>query len=246
MIIFPAIDLKDGQCVRLVQGKVENKTVYSSTPAEVARRLQKQGARWLHIVDLDGAFSGKPANLQAIEAIADAVTIPFQVGGGLRTRQDIERLLQTGASRVIIGTRAVDGPDFIKELLDEFGNEKMVLGLDARDGRVAVQGWVETVELTAIELGCQMKELGMRTAVYTDVSRDGLLAGPNLAATREVALHTGLSVIASGGVSTGYHIRALQDMEADGVVGAIIGKALYDGKITLAEALQAAGMNKRG
>lgn len=241
MIIYPAIDLKDGQCVRLVQGKAENKTVYSSEPAEVARRFQQQGASWLHIVDLDGAFSGKPANLEAIEAIADAVTIPFQVGGGLRSRHDIEQMIKAGASRVIIGTRAVDGPDFIKELLDEFGNERIVLGLDARDGRVAVQGWVETVELTAIELGRQMKDLGIRTAVYTDVARDGLLAGPNLASTREVALQTGLEVIASGGVSSAEHIHSLQTMEADGVVGAIIGKALYDGKITLAQALAAAG-----
>lgn len=241
MTIYPAIDLKDGQCVRLVQGKVENKTVYSSSPAEVARRFQKQGARWLHIVDLDGAFTGKPANLQAIEAIADAVSIPFQVGGGLRSISDIERLLQAGANRVIIGTRAVDGPDFVKELLDEFGDQQIVLGLDVRDGQVAVQGWIETVGLTAIELGLQMRDLGIRTAVYTDVSRDGLLSGPNMEATREVAIKTGLSVIASGGVSSVEHIKALSDMEPDGVVGAIIGKALYDGKITLPEALKASG-----
>ncbi len=240
MIIFPAIDLKDGQCVRLVQGRVSDQTVYSSAPADIARRFQQQGARWLHIVDLDGAFSGKPANLKAIEAIADAVTIPFQVGGGLRKLNDIEQMLQAGASRVIIGTRAVEGPDFIKQLLDEFGDERIVLGLDARDGKVAVHGWVETVELTALDLGKQMKELGIRTAVYTDVLRDGLLAGPNLEATRQVALHTGLSIIASGGVSSAEHIRSLKAMETDGVAGAIIGKALYEGNINLAQALEAA------
>ncbi|HQA07353.1 MAG TPA: 1-(5-phosphoribosyl)-5-[(5-phosphoribosylamino)methylideneamino]imidazole-4-carboxamide isomerase [Syntrophomonadaceae bacterium] len=240
MTIYPAIDLKDGQCVRLVQGKLTNQTVYSSTPADVAQRFQQQGARWLHIVDLDGAFSGKPANLKAIEAIADAVTIPFQVGGGLRKVSDVEQMLQAGASRVIIGTRAVEGPDFIKQLLDEFGNERIILGLDARDGKVAVQGWVETAELTAVDLGKQMKELGIKTAVYTDVSRDGLLAGPNLEATRQVAINTGLSIIASGGISAVEHISSLKAMEADGVVGAIIGKALYEGRITLAQALAAA------
>lgn len=240
MIVYPAIDLKDGQCVRLVQGKADNQTVYSNAPADVACRFQQQGAAWLHIVDLDGAFQGKPGNIKAIEAIADAVTIPFQVGGGLRSLSDIERLLQCGASRVVIGTRAVEGPDFIKQLLDKFGPECIVLGLDAREGRVAVQGWVETVELTAIELGKQMKELGVLTAVYTDVSRDGLLAGPNLEATRQVALNTGLSIIASGGVSSVEHIQSLTAMEADGVVGAIIGKALYENRITLAQALAAA------
>ncbi|MDI9479191.1 MAG: 1-(5-phosphoribosyl)-5-[(5-phosphoribosylamino)methylideneamino]imidazole-4-carboxamide isomerase [Syntrophomonadaceae bacterium] len=240
MIVFPAIDLKDGQCVRLVQGKADDQTIYSSAPAEVARRFQQAGARWLHIVDLDGAFSGKPSNLKAIEAIADEVSIPFQVGGGLRRITDIQQLLQVGASRVIIGTRAVEGPDFIKKLLDEFGDERIVLGLDARNGKVAVHGWVETVELTALDLGRQMKELGIRTAVYTDVLRDGLLAGPNLEATRQAALHTGLSIIASGGVSSVEHIRSLKAMEADGVAGAIIGKALYEGNITVAQALEAA------
>ncbi|MDI9467386.1 MAG: 1-(5-phosphoribosyl)-5-[(5-phosphoribosylamino)methylideneamino]imidazole-4-carboxamide isomerase [Bacillota bacterium] len=240
MIIFPAIDLKDGQCVRLVQGKADQQTVYSSTPADVARSFQRQGARWLHIVDLDGAFQGKPSNIKAIEAIADAVTIPFQVGGGLRSQSDVEKLLKAGASRVIIGTRAVEGPDFVKQLLDEFGNEKIVLGLDAKDGKVAVKGWVETVELTAVDLGKQMKELGIRTAVYTDVSRDGLLAGPNLEMTRQVAIETGLFIIASGGISSVEHIRSIKAMESHGVAGAIIGKALYEGKISVAQALEAA------
>ena len=240
MIIFPAIDLKDGQCVRLVQGKADQQTVYSSTPADVARSFQRQGARWLHIVDLDGAFQGKPSNIKAIEAIADAVTIPFQVGGGLRSQSDVEKLLKAGASRVIIGTRAVEGPDFVKQLLDEFGNEKIVLGLDAKDGKVAVKGWVETVELTAVDLGKQMRELGIRTAVYTDVSRDGLLAGPNLEMTRQVAIETGLFIIASGGISSVEHIRSIEAMESHGVAGAIIGKALYEGKISVAQALEAA------
>lgn len=240
MIIYPAIDLKDGQCVRLVQGKAENKTVYSDTPGKVARSFQDQGAEWLHVVDLDGAFNGSPKNMKAISDIAAAIDIPFQVGGGLRTREDVERTLILGAERVIIGTRAVKSPQFIKELLEHFGPERIVLGLDARDGMVAVEGWLEDSGLKAIDFGRQMRELGIETAIFTDVARDGLLGGPNLTATGELALLTGLNIIASGGVSSIENIKALKEIESFGVCGAIIGKALYDGKLTLIEALQAA------
>ncbi len=240
MIIYPAIDLKDGQCVRLVQGRVENKTVYSDAPATVARSFQEQGASFLHIVDLDGAFQGSPHNLKAIEAIAAAIDISFQVGGGLRQLSDVEKLLALGASRVIIGTRAVSHPDFIVNLLDKFGPERIVLGLDAKEGMVAVEGWVSTSSITAIDFGLQMKALGIQTAIYTDVSRDGLLQGPNLAAIKEMASSTGLDIIASGGVSSLDNIRALKELENDGVSGAIIGKALYDGKIGLVDALREA------
>lgn len=240
MIIFPAIDLKDGQCVRLVQGRAENKTVYSDTPAEVARVFQEQGARWLHIVDLDGAFSGAPRNSKVIKAIADTITIPFQVGGGLRRLEDVESMLEAGARRVIIGSRAVSSPDFVKSLIDKFGADRIVLGLDARDGMVAVEGWVQTSALSALDFGKQMKALGVETAVFTDVSRDGLLQGPNLASIEAMARETGLKIIASGGVSSRDDILSLKAMEELGVSGAIIGKALYDGKITLADALQAA------
>lgn len=243
MIIFPAIDLKDGQCVRLVQGRVENKTVYSDTPEEVARVFQEQGARWLHIVDLDGAFSGAPRNTMVIRAIADAINIPFQVGGGLRRLEDVENMLNTGARRVIIGSRAVSSPDFVKSLIANFGPERIVLGLDARDGMVAVEGWVETSSLSALDFGKQMKALGVETAVFTDVSRDGLLQGPNLVSIEGMARETGLKIIASGGVSSRDDILSLKAMEELGVNGAIIGKALYDGKITLADALQAAENN---
>ena len=240
MIIYPAIDLKDGQCVRLVQGRVENKTVYSDAPATVARSFQEQGASFLHIVDLDGAFQGSPHNLKAIEAIAAAIDISFQVGGGLRQLSDVEKLLALGASRVIIGTRAVSHPDFIANLLDKFGPERIVLGLDAKEGMVAVEGWVSTSSVTAIDFALQMKALGIQTAIYTDVSRDGLLQGPNLAAIKEMACSTGLDIIASGGVSSLDNIRALKELENDGVSGAIIGKALYDGKISLLDALKEA------
>lgn len=240
MIIYPAIDLKEGQCVRLVQGKAENKTVYSSDPASMARSFQDQGAEWLHIVDLDGAFQGKSGNLSTIKQIAAGITIPFQVGGGLRQQEDVEKLLEMGASRVIIGTRAVTSPDFIEDLLLRFGPEKIILGLDARDGMVAIEGWVEKSSLQALDFARQMQGLGIQTAIYTDVSRDGLLQGPNLEAIRQMAELSGLKIIASGGVSTVDNIRQLKEMESLGVSGAIIGKALYDGKIALKDALQAA------
>lgn len=242
MIIYPAIDLKEGQCVRLVQGRAEDKTVYSQNPAQVARGFEEQGAAFLHVVDLDGAFEGRPANLDAIRAIAGAISIPFQVGGGLRTRENVLTLLQAGANRVIIGTRAVKSPEFIAELIKEFGPERIVLGVDARNGMVATEGWVETSALKATELGRRMKELGIINAVYTDVSRDGLLQGPNLDSIREMAIGTGLKIIASGGVSSLENISRLREMEALGVSGAIIGKALYEGKIILSEALREANL----
>ncbi|QGT98819.1 Phosphoribosylformimino-5-aminoimidazole carboxamide ribotide isomerase [Candidatus Syntrophocurvum alkaliphilum] len=240
MIIFPAIDLKEGQCVRLVQGNKDNKTVYSDSPADVALSFQNQGAEWLHVVDLDGAFSGNPTNRNAIIRIAETINIPFQVGGGLRTSEDVEKTLSIGASRVIIGTKAVSSPEFVKELLDKFGPEKIVLGLDAKDGMVAIEGWVETSKLSAFEFGLQMKELGIQTAVYTDVSRDGLLKGPNIESIEKMALETRLHIIASGGVTSTENIKDLKHIESLGVSGAIIGKALYDGKISLADALKAA------
>lgn len=240
MIIYPAIDLKDGQCVRLVQGKAENKTVYSSDPGSMAFSFQEQGAQWLHVVDLDGAFEGQPRNMQAIAQIASRISIPFQVGGGLRKMEDVNRVLEMGASRAIIGTRAVTSPAFIEELLKAFGPDKIVLGLDARDGMVAIEGWVEKSSLKAVDFGRDMHQMGVKTAIFTDVSRDGLLQGPNLESIQAMAEQTGLNIIASGGVSTADNIKKLQALESQGVSGAIIGKALYDGKITIWEALDAA------
>lgn len=238
MIIYPAIDLKDGQCVRLVQGKKEDKTVYSDTPGNMARSFQDQGAQFLHVVDLDGAFEGGPRNLKAIQEIAQAITIPFQVGGGLRTEADVERILSIGAQRVIIGTRAVQSPEFVKNLLKKFGPEKIVLGIDAKDGMVAIEGWVEKSTLGALEFGQAMHELGVQTAVFTDVARDGLLQGPNLASIANMACESGLKIIASGGVTSLENIIALKNLESIGVCGAIIGKAIYEGRIDLGEALR--------
>lgn len=240
MIIFPAIDLKEGQCVRLVQGRREDKTVYSNSPGEMARSFEQQGAQYLHVVDLDGAFEGEPRNLQAIAEIAAAIKIPFQVGGGLRTRADVARLLELGASRVIIGTRAVHNPLFMQELLEEYGSERILLGIDAHDGMVAMEGWLEKSTLDAFKFGQTMGHLGVKTAVYTDIARDGLLQGPNLPAIEQMVRSSGLNIIASGGVSTVENITALKELEPQGLVGAIVGKALYEGKISLAVALAAA------
>lgn len=240
MIIFPAIDLKEGQCVRLVQGRREDKTVYSNSPGEMARSFEQQGAQYLHVVDLDGAFEGEPRNLKAIAEIAAAIKIPFQVGGGLRTRADVARLLELGASRVIIGTRAVHNPLFMQELLEEYGSERILLGIDAHDGMVAMEGWLEKSTLDAFKFGQTMGHLGVKTAVYTDIARDGLLQGPNLPAIEQMVRSSGLNIIASGGVSTVENITALKELEPQGLVGAIVGKALYEGKISLAVALAAA------
>ncbi len=240
MIIFPAIDLKDGQCVRLVQGQAEAKTVYSDNPGQIAASFEKQGARYLHVVDLDGAFTGSPRNRSAIEAIAASINIPFQVGGGLRSVDEVRQVLERGAARAIVGTGAVKSPDLVKQLLDSFGEERIVVGIDARQGMVAVEGWVETSSLSALEFGHYMKSMGVKTCVFTDISRDGLLKGPNLVSTRQMAEKTGLNIIASGGVSSWQNIKDLKALESWGVVGAIIGKALYDGKIDLIQALQAA------
>ncbi|HZK44189.1 MAG TPA: 1-(5-phosphoribosyl)-5-[(5-phosphoribosylamino)methylideneamino]imidazole-4-carboxamide isomerase [Syntrophomonadaceae bacterium] len=237
MILFPAIDIKDGQCVRLVQGRAEDKTVYSNEPANMAKEFENAGAKWLHIVDLDGAFSGKPTNIKAIEAIANTINIPFQIGGGLRELADVERLLKSGASRVIIGTKAVNSSEFIKELLDKFGPDQIVLGLDAKNGMVATEGWVNTTEIPALEFGKQMHEIGVKYAVYTDVAKDGLLQGPNFAATEKMT-STGLKIIASGGVSSIDDLKAIKEMEVLGVIGAIVGKAIYENKIDLVEALK--------
>jgi phosphoribosylformimino-5-aminoimidazole carboxamide ribotide isomerase len=237
MIVFPAIDLKDGHCVRLVQGRADQKTVYSAQPEEVAQKFVADGASWLHVVDLDGAFSGSQQNLKSIEKIARTINIPFQVGGGLRTRDDVKKVLDVGAARVIIGTKAATDPSFVEDLVREFGSARIVLGIDARDGMVAVEGWVATANISAVDFGKQMGQLGITTAVFTDISRDGLLKGPNVPAIKKVAAETGLNIIASGGVSSLQNIRDLKNLQTLGVAGVIIGKALYDGKLSLPQVL---------
>lgn len=238
MIIFPAVDIKDGLCVRLVQGKKEEQTVYGRDPAKMAMEWAGQGAEWLHIVDLDGAFSGIPRNQEIIKGIASALSIPFQVGGGIRDVETARAYLKLGVSRIIIGTRAQEQRSFMEQLLDEFGPERIVVGIDARDGMVAVKGWEDVTGTPALELARDMKNLGLVRTIYTDVSRDGLLQGPNFKAIGEMADGSELKVIASGGVSSREDIAKLCGVP--GVEGAIVGKALYEGMLTLEEALAAA------
>ncbi len=245
MIVFPAIDLRQGRCVRLRQGRAEDETVYDDDPAAVARRWVGQGAEWLHVVNLDGAFgeaasqSGLPINLQCLEEIHAALPeTPIQFGGGMRSLSDIQTALGLGAARVILGTVAVQKPDLVAEAIGRFGPERVVIGIDARDGQVATHGWLETSEVTAVALGRAMRARGVLRAVYTDIARDGMLTGVNVEVTAHLARETGLAVIASGGVAS---LEDLRRLEAKGnIEGVIIGQALYTGALSLRDAIQTA------
>lgn len=235
MQLYPAIDMKDGKCVRLTQGSFDHVKVYSDTPGEMAKMWVSEGATFLHLVDLDGALAGSSINEPVIRSILEAVEVPVEVGGGIRSRQAVSSMLKLGVSRVIIGTKAVREPEFIRELILEFGPEQIVVGVDARDGLVAVEGWEKTSALTALDLCRRMKEYGVRHVVYTDISRDGMLSGPNVSATKKLALDTGMDIIASGGVSSMEDLKALYDQ---GIGGVIIGKALYEQRLNLREAVE--------
>jgi len=242
MIIFPAIDIRRGNCVRLLHGDPNKETIYSDDPAEVAAAYQEQGAQWLHVVNLDGAFddpSGDTATDDAIQAIGDRVDIPVQVGGGLRTFADIEYVLNMGVSRVVLGTFAVERLRQLPDVLGWFGPEQIIVGIDARDGMVATHGWQQTSDVTAINFGKEIQAMGVTTVVHTDISRDGALTGINLAASQQLAAETGLSVILSGGVATLDDVRQAA-AGGDKIEGLIIGRALYAGAFTLPEALEAA------
>ena len=243
MDVIPAIDLLEGRCVRLYQGDYGRSQVFNENPADVARLWVEQGASWLHIVDLDGAKTGKLVNLQAIAAIAQAVPISIQVGGGLRDRTSVAQLLNLGVQRVILGTIAVEQPQLVVELCQEFP-EQIVVGIDARNGRVATRGWLETTEVLATHLAQQMQELGAAAIIYTDIHRDGTLQGPNLDALRELAAELSIPVIASGGVSSITDLLSLLSLEPMGVTGVIVGRALYTGDISLKQALQAIGQGR--
>ncbi|MCE9615570.1 MAG: 1-(5-phosphoribosyl)-5-[(5-phosphoribosylamino)methylideneamino]imidazole-4-carboxamide isomerase [Lentisphaerae bacterium] len=240
MIILPAIDLKNGCCVRLRQGRADDAIVYSDDPVAMALKWQGDGARYLHVVDLDGAFGSAPAHTEVIREIARALDIPVEVGGGLRGREDAATLIGAGVRRVIFGTRAVTNPETIRDLVGEFG-DAIAVGIDARDGRVQVRGWVETTETTAIDLARRVAEMGVRTIIYTDTARDGMLGGVNAAAMDAMCAAVGCGVIASGGVSAVADVRTLAGLKRDNLVGAIVGKALYEGRATLAELNAAAG-----
>jgi phosphoribosylformimino-5-aminoimidazole carboxamide ribotide isomerase len=235
MIIFPAIDLMGGQVVRLEQGKAEAKTVYGDDPVAVALQWKEQGAEWLHVVDLDGAFDGKPQNLDWVGKIAAAVGIPIELGGGMRNEAIMAEAFQRGVARVVIGTKACDSLDFVRKVSDRFGGEKIAVGIDAKNGRVATKGWTEASEWDAITLAQGVSVSGAGTIIYTDIATDGMFTGPNFPALKDLMEATDLQVIASGGVATVEHIKKLREIE--GLYGAIVGKALYDKKITLAEIL---------
>lgn len=240
MDVIPAIDLLEGQCVRLYQGDYTRSQVFSDHPVEVAKQWVEQGATQLHVVDLDGAKTGHPVNTKAIEAIAQAVSVPVQVGGGLRDRSGVMQLLDLGVKRVILGTAAVEDHPLVEQLCTEFPKQIMV-GIDARRGWVATHGWLETSEIAATDLAQQMMQLGATAIVYTDIHRDGTLTGPNLDALREIVSNVSIPVIASGGVSSITDLLSLLALEPLGVSAVIIGRALYSGDISLKEAIQAIG-----
>ncbi len=236
--ILPAIDLKGGRCVRLVQGRAENETVYSSDPVGMALHWQDQGARYLHVVDLDGAFQGHPVHLDVIAEIVKALDIPVEVGGGIRSDADAERLLERGVDRVIIGTRALQLTPELKRLLDRYPG-RFAAGIDARDGRVQTHGWTDTSGVDALEFARQAEAHGFSTIIYTDTSRDGMLQGVNASAMDAMCAAVSCQVIASGGVTTAEDIRILKGLGRSNLFGAIVGKALYDHRVTFADLAQA-------
>ena len=242
MIDIPAIDLKEGRCVRLEQGLMERDTVYSDNPAAQALKWEAQGAELLHIVDLDGAFAGEPRNRSAIEAIVKALKIPTQLGGGIRDLATVEAYLGMGVGRVIIGTAAQRNPELVRDACARFPG-KVVVGIDAKNGMVAVQGWAEVTDVTAVDLARKFEGFGVSAIVYTDISRDGMMQGPNIEATRALAEAISIPVIASGGVSSLRDIENLLAIESAGVSGAITGKAIYSGAMDLAAAI---ALTRRG
>jgi phosphoribosylformimino-5-aminoimidazole carboxamide ribotide isomerase len=233
-LIFPAIDLKGGKVVRLQQGRADAVTVYSDDPGGVARRWEDEGARYLHVVDLDGAFGGEPRNWDAVRAILRAVQIPIQLGGGLRRRSQVEEALQMGITRAVLGTKACDSPDFVSALVHDF-HSRIVVGIDARDGVVAIKGWTEKTTLTATDFAGQISRLGVQNIIFTDVSTDGMLASPNYMAISAVCAAVSCNVVASGGIGNLNDLIRLRGLaeKFPNLVGVVIGKALYDGRISL-------------
>lgn len=240
MILYPAIDLKDGQCVRLIKGDMDKATVFSDSPADQAAAFEAAGADWLHLVDLNGAFEGKPVNAAAVEAILDRVSIPAQLGGGIRDIATMEFWINRGIQRLILGTLALRNPEIVKEACNTFPGQ-IAVGIDARDGFVAVEGWAETSEMTAIDLARKFEDAGVAAIIYTDIDRDGMMQGANIESTIELANATSIPVILSGGVSSIGDLETLKtaSSKAAGTIdGAISGRALYDGKLDLSAALK--------
>lgn len=238
-LILPAIDVRGGKGVRLRQGRFDEETIYSADPVALAERWREEGAAYLHVVDLDGAVQGRPAQLETVRRMAAAFRGPVEVGGGIRTDDDIRAVLDAGVSRVILGTRACSSPGQIVKLVAEYG-PRLAVGIDARDGRVQIAGWVETASMTAVELAQRMDQAGVHTLMVTDTARDGMLSGPNVASLAEIAAAVSCQVIASGGVSSPEDVKQLRACGFSNLSGAIVGKALYEGKTTLAALMKAA------
>jgi len=235
--VIPAIDIQGGKAVRLRQGRAEDSTVFSDSPLEVAKRFASEGATRLHVVDLDGAFSGKPANFEIIRRIVSAAELPVQIGGGIRNFDVASRYLGAGVDRIILGTSIVRNPEEVTRITKAYPG-KVAAAIDAKEGRVAIRGWVEVTGVEAVDLARQMEKSGISCFIYTDIARDGMMAGPNFATIREFAKGVTTPVIASGGVTTLPDVERLRAMESEGVCGVVIGRALYDGSITLADALR--------
>ena len=233
MILLPAIDLMSGEVVRLRQGKAEEKTIYSRDPAAFARKWEEEGGDYLHIVDLDAAFAGEPRNLDAVRAICEAVTIPVELGGGMRTEAAIRGAIDAGVDRVIIGTRAAESLEFVRNMAAAFGSERIAVGIDARNGLAAVKGWTESTGVVALDLARRAEDAGAGTIIYTDIATDGMLQGPNFTEMERMLGAIGCQLIASGGVSSGDDVRRLALLS--GLYGCIIGKALYDGQVSLGD-----------
>ena len=237
MIIFPAIDIRDGKCVRLFKGDFNQETVFSDKPEEMAEKWQAEGAEFLHLVDLDGALAGKSKNLATVKKIIAAVNIPVELGGGIRTMENIDEVLALGVKRVILGSVAVKNPELVKEACAKYG-ERIVVGIDAKAGIVAVDGWGVSGNVDVITLAKEMAKAGVKTIIYTDISRDGTLAGVNVEATAKLARESGINIVASGGVKSTADIKALLPYEKDGIEGVIVGKSIYMKTLDLAEAIE--------
>ena len=235
MLLIPAIDLKDGRCVRLLQGEADAETIYSNDPVEMAISFEDAGAKRLHLVDLDGAFRGKGANMASIRSILKNISIPVQLGGGLRNAKNIEQMFELGVSSVIVSTMAVKNSEVLEEIILRYSGKRIFLGVDARNRKVSIEGWQERTEIDDVELALRWKNHGIQRIVFTDIARDGMLSGPNLEALGDFARRTGLKIVASGGVSSMEDLELLKTLEKDGVDQVICGKAIYEGKLNLKE-----------
>lgn len=232
MIIIPAIDLKDGKCVRLRQGVADDVKVYSDDPVEMAKHWEQEGARYLHVVDLDGAFEGRSVHSDVVAKIVNAVSMPVEIGGGLRSDEDVRRIVDCGVDRAIIGTRAFRDPDSLARLVESFGRH-IAVGIDARGGMVQIEGWVETTGLSAVDLAIKSENMGVSTIIYTDTATDGMMAGTNVPAIDEICGAVNCDIIASGGITTEADVFALKNLRRKNLAGAIVGKALYEKTISL-------------